>query len=140
MRKPPACRPRPLDPDLYAAVQARAKQTFRWPSIYANAWVVREYKRRGGGYVPTCAPGAQQRQGLRKWFDEQWVDLSRPRGPGRWAPCGRPQASRQAYPKCVPLRRAQAMTPAQIKSAIRRKRAVERQHRSGRAAFVPTLR
>jgi len=134
-----ACRPRPLDPALYARVQAQAKGKFRWPSIYANAWVVRQYKRRGGAYAANCPPGAQQRQGLRKWFDEQWVDLARPLGPGQWAPCGRPDARQGGYPKCVPLRRAQAMTPAQIKSAVQRKRAVERRHRGGRAASVATL-
>jgi len=139
VRPSPACRPRPLDAALYAAVQAQAKRRFRWPSIYANAWVVRTYKRQGGAYAPTCPASAQRRQGLRKWFDEQWVDLARPLGPGRWAACGRPQAARRGYPKCVPLRRALAMTPAQIKSAIRRKRAVERRHRGGRAAFVRTL-
>lgn len=134
-----ACRPRPLDPALYARVQAQAKGKFRWPSIYANAWVVRTYKRRGGAYAANCPPGAQQRQGLRKWFDEQWVDLARPLGPGQWAACGRPDARQGGYPKCVPLRRAQAMTPAQIRSAVQRKRAVERRHRGGRSAPVATL-
>lgn len=134
-----ACRPSPADPALYRRVQQVAKRRFVWPSIYANSWVVREYKQRGGIYRPTCAAGKQARQGLRKWFDEEWVDLSRPLGPGRWAPCGRPKAGRRAYPKCVPLARARAMTPAQIQSAIRRKRAVERRHRGGRAKRVPTL-
>jgi hypothetical protein len=134
-----SCRPSPRDAKLYARVQRAAKQQFVWPSIYANAWVSREYKRRGGKYSPTCAAERQQRQGLAKWFDEQWVDLSRPLGPKKWAACGRPRAGRRAYPKCVPLARARAMTPAQIRSAIRRKRTVERRpRRGGRARFVAT--
>lgn len=133
------CRPTPRNRALYTRVQRAAKEQFRWPSIYANAWVTREYKRRGGTYAPACAAGAQRRQGLHKWFDEKWVDLSRPLGPGRWAACGRPKARRRAYPKCVPLKRALAMTPAQIKSAIRRKREVERKHRGKRTALVATF-
>lgn len=41
----------PTNPDLYARVKAEAKRRFAvYPSAYANAWLVREYKRRGGGY------------------------------------------------------------------------------------------
>jgi hypothetical protein len=41
----------PTDPDLYARVKAEAKKKFNvYPSAYANAWLVREYKKRGGGY------------------------------------------------------------------------------------------
>lgn len=41
----------PTNPTLYARVKAEAKRKFDvYPSAYANAWLVREYKRRGGGY------------------------------------------------------------------------------------------
>ena len=41
----------PTNPALYARVKAEAKRKFDvYPSAYANAWLVREYKRRGGGY------------------------------------------------------------------------------------------
>lgn len=41
----------PTNPELYARVKARAKKKFDvYPSAYANAWLVREYKKRGGGY------------------------------------------------------------------------------------------
>lgn len=41
----------PTNPDLYARVKAEAKAKFDvYPSAYANAWLVREYKKRGGGY------------------------------------------------------------------------------------------
>mgnify|MGYP007059459371 FL=1 len=36
---------------LYASVKAAAKRKFKvFPSAYASAWLVREYKKRGGGY------------------------------------------------------------------------------------------
>lgn len=41
----------PTDSALYARVKAEAKAKFDvYPSAYANAWLVREYKKRGGGY------------------------------------------------------------------------------------------
>jgi len=41
----------PSNPKLYARVIQAAKDKFDvYPSAYANAWVVDEYKRRGGTY------------------------------------------------------------------------------------------
>jgi hypothetical protein len=41
----------PTDKALYARVKAEAKRKFKvYPSVYANSWLVREYKKRGGGY------------------------------------------------------------------------------------------
>jgi len=43
--------PTPTNPSLYSRVKSEAKKKFDvYPSAYANAWLVREYKRRGGGY------------------------------------------------------------------------------------------
>ena len=42
---------KPKNPALYARVKAAAKKKFKvYPSAYANAWLVREYKKRGGTY------------------------------------------------------------------------------------------
>ena len=44
--------PRPTNPSLYARVKAEAKRKFDvYPSAYANAWLVKTYKKRGGGYA-----------------------------------------------------------------------------------------
>ena len=41
----------PTNPGLYASVKAQAKRKFDvYPSAYANAWLVRTYKQKGGGY------------------------------------------------------------------------------------------
>ena len=43
--------PTPTNPALYARVKAAAKRKFDvYPSAYANAWLVKEYKKRGGKY------------------------------------------------------------------------------------------
>ena len=42
---------KPTNPQLYSRVKAEAKRKFdRWPSAYGSAWLVKEYKRRGGTY------------------------------------------------------------------------------------------
>ena len=44
--------PRPLDKAKYAAAKAAAKRKFDvYPSAYANAWLVKNYKKRGGRYA-----------------------------------------------------------------------------------------
>ena len=44
----------PTNPSLYARVKAEAKRKFKvYPSAYANGWLVRTYKKRGGGYRST---------------------------------------------------------------------------------------
>ena len=62
---------------------------------------------------------------LKEWFNEKWVDLSRPKAGGGFEPCGREDADSGKYPKCVPASRAARMTPEQIASAVRRKRIAE---------------
>ena len=44
-------KPKPTNPKLYAVVKAMAKRKFKvYPSAYANAWLVRTYKKKRGGY------------------------------------------------------------------------------------------
>ena len=62
---------------------------------------------------------------LDQWFKERWVDISRPKPGGGFQPCGRADAESGKYPKCVPAARAARMTPAQIASAVSRKRRAE---------------
>ena len=77
---------------------------------------------------------------LTKWFKEDWVDISKPKKGGGYAPCGRPSArkSKRKYPKCVPAAKAARMTKAQIRSAVRRKRAVK-QGVGGKPTMVRTF-
>lgn len=42
---------KPVDSKLYSRVKTEAKKKFRvFPSAYASAWIVKEYKKRGGKY------------------------------------------------------------------------------------------
>ena len=50
-RKAAKKRPVPTNPVLYARVKAEAKRKFKvYPSAYANGWLVKTYKQRGGRY------------------------------------------------------------------------------------------
>ena len=70
---------------------------------------------------------------LKKWFKEEWVDISRPKKGGGYAKCGRSKAKKGKCPKCVPKAKAARMTAAQKKSAIRRKR------KAGNPGGKPTM-
>ena len=49
----------PTDGALYSRVKAEAKRRFKvYPSAYANGWLVREYKKRGGKYRTATAKGS----------------------------------------------------------------------------------
>jgi len=51
----------PTNKALYNRVKSEAKRKFKvYPSAYANAWLVRTYKKRGGGY----------RVGKKKWAEK----------------------------------------------------------------------
>jgi hypothetical protein len=85
---------------------------------------------------------AKPKGGLTKWFKEGWVDISKPKKGGGFAPCGRKSAkkgkSKRKYPKCVPAAKAARMTKAQIRSAVRRKRSVK-QGVGGKPTMVRTF-
>ena len=66
---------------------------------------------------------------LKEWFGKgpkgDWVDISRKKKDGSHPPCGRKKDStaRSGYPKCVPRAKANRMSSAEKRSAVRRKRA-----------------
>ena len=64
--------------------------------------------------------------GLKKWFDQKWVDIGSKKKDGSFSKCGRSKQKKDAkrkYPKCVPLAKATRMSDSQRASAVRRKRA-----------------
>jgi len=99
--------------------------------------VIREYVK---GYL---MEGKKPSGGLRKWFKEKWVDISRKTKSGGHPPCGASAGSKsrkggkRAYPKCVPAARASRLTSKQKKSAVTRKRKYGSTRR-GKAKMVST--
>ena len=80
----------PVNKALYSRVKAEAKRKFKvYPSAYANAWLVREYKKRGGTYRTVEKNVARSSGGLTRWFKENWVDVKTGK------PCGRQKAKKE---------------------------------------------
>ena len=62
-------------------------------------------------------------KGLRSWVRANWVDIANPKKGGGFPKCGRSKGEkRRNYPKCVPAAKARAMTPAQRRAAVSRKK------------------
>ena len=60
--------------------------------------------------------------GLRKWVQENWVDIANRKSDGSYPKCGRSGGEkRKNYPKCVPIAKARAMSRGQKASAVKRK-------------------
>lgn len=70
--------------------------------------------------------------GLRKWLDQEWVDISRTNKDGSHPKCGEDQRKNEGYPKCVPKSKAAKMTKKEKESASRRKRRAEREEPEGK--------
>jgi hypothetical protein len=78
--------------------------------------------------------------GLKKWFQEKWVDIGAPKK--EWASIrslrrNLHSSSNRKYPKCVPLAKATQMTSSQKASAVKRKRAAG--NVGPKPTFVKTL-
>jgi hypothetical protein len=121
-----------LDPELYLAVKEEAKEKFDvYPSIYANSWLVREYKARGGRYADKKN---NSDTGLKKWYEEKWVDMSRPMYDAAgnivdFEQCGRQEAHHITeggdYPKCRPKSDVMHMSDYEREMAVINKQIAE---------------
>tara|TARA_R100000995_G_scaffold56292_1_gene27815 strand:- start:806 stop:1054 length:249 start_codon:yes stop_codon:yes gene_type:complete len=78
--------------------------------------------------------------GLKKWFEEDWVDIGAPKKGGGYKKCGRKsvKGSKRKYPKCVPAAKAARMSKSQIASAVKRKRS-KKQGVGGKPTNVKTI-
>jgi len=115
--------PEPINKALYSRVKAAADKKFLAPtSIYKSAWIVAEYKRRGGKYQAA----AKKDQGLARWFKERWVDVTRPIKDKKgkiidYEDCGRKKASASGvYPVCRPVNHITTQTPKTISELSKR--------------------
>ena len=102
----------PTNKRLYNAVKTEAKAKYkRYPSLYASAWIVKEYKRRGGKYK-----GEKTKDGVDRWFKERWVQVIPFLKSGRVVECGEENRDTKA---CRPLKRVDADTPITMTELIK---------------------
>ena len=77
--------------------------------------------------------------GLRECVKQNWVDIANKKSDGSYPKCGRSGGEkRKNYSKCVPIAKARRMTEGQIRSAVKRKRAVA-QGVGGKPTNVKTI-
>ena len=76
--------------------------------------------------------------GLRKWVQDNWVDIANKKSDGSYPKCGRSGGeTRKNYPKCVPIAKARAMSKGQRASAVKRKQ--QAGNTGPKPANVPTI-
>jgi len=148
--------PQPKDKELYAKTKEKAKKKFKvYPSIYANSWLVSEYKK---AYAKKHGKGEEaytgekpKDSGLPKWFDEEWIDLSKSNpNKDEWVQCGRPKANQKKsdwkkdYPKCYPKSKAKKLWKEggqkAFDDAVKRKRKAvnDPDYKGGKPTYVAT--
>ena len=94
----------PKNKALYEKVKDEAKKKYkRYPSLYASAFIVREYKSRGGTYY-----GTKEEEGISQWFKEKWVMVIPFIKSGKVIECGSSVKDTKA---CRPLKRINKTTP-----------------------------
>jgi len=125
----------PANTRLYNRVKAEAKKKFKvYPSIYANSWLVKEYKRRGGKYK-----GSKKSDGLTRWYKEKWVDVCKL---PKKVSCGRSKADWKKYPYCRPTVRVSSKTPKTVKELTKKqlRSRCAKKRRSPRKRVMPKSR
>lgn len=84
----------------------------------------------------------QASEGLKHWFKEQWVDVSRPKKDGKWQECGRGDTSKGKKPVCVPKYRANQLSDKERSNRVRQKRKKEKEpnpdKRPNKTTYTPS--
>lgn len=115
--------PHVVDSDLWVSIRSSVRRLPGPWSAYKSGLLVQRYKRAGGRFR-----GPKTKKGLTRWFNEKWVDLSRPTKTG-FAPCGRANRSEGRYPLCRPLsiaKRIRRERPDLIDKLVKAKRSGKR--------------
>ena len=97
----------PKDKELYNKMIERGKAMFpnAWPSAYASAWVVRQYKKAGGDY---------EGGDLGNWFESNWIDVVALLKEGKVVKCGEGEGGKA----CRPTKRINKDSPITIQELL----------------------
>ena len=99
---------------IYKKVKKEADAKFKNHGIYKSAWIVREYKERGGTFK---GKKPSKKQGLQRWFEEDWMRIGKD-GKATKKPCGRSQEEMEDKVRkglCRPVKRITKETPKTAK-------------------------
>ena len=142
------------DGDFKQTQKQRAKMENRTKKIskldqYLKQFYTGQNDEDGGAVNPTIS-GEPLKEDLAVWFGTKkkpkgskqpagpWVNICR-KVDGKHPPCGRPEASDKAYPKCRAAGVASKMSDSQKKSACQQKRKVEKTHSKSGTGNKPKM-
>lgn len=98
------------DKQLYEQVKELAKKKYkRYPSLYASAWIQKEYQKKGGKY------SLDQKTNIDKWSEERWVQVI-PFLRGKVVECETKNKDTNA---CRPMVRVDSTTPITINEVLK---------------------
>ena len=102
------------DSKLYKKVKKEADEKFQAKTgIYKSAWIVREYKKRGGIFLEKKP---KKSTGLQRWFREDWERVGKD-GKSTGKSCGRSEEEMEDKVKkglCRPVKRITKDTPKTV--------------------------
>lgn len=108
--------PEPSNKKLYSQIKKEADSVFSSKTgVYKSSWIVKQYIKRGGKYTGN----KPKNTGLKRWYKEIWVDISRPikQDDGKiigYKNCGRNSQKDPNYPLCRPIKRVSSKTPLTV--------------------------
>mgnify|MGYP001273970425 FL=1 len=98
---------------MYNKVKEEAKKKFkRFPSLYASAWIQKEYKKQGGKY----SGKKPNKTNVGKWFKEEWIQVIPYVKDNKKIVCGDKNKMNKA---CRPLKKIDSKTPLTIKEIVK---------------------
>jgi len=107
-----------LDKKIYLKAKAKADATYKKPSAYKSAYIVKQYREMGGKIKQNNKPS-----NLKKWFvKEKWVNLT-PYAEGLTTSktkykCGEKAPNQTKKSVCRPTEKVKDFSKKQIKKAI----------------------
>ena len=106
-----------IDKEVYRRAKKKTDETYKKPSAYASAYLVKTYKSMGGRIKGQESDGK-----LKRWFkNENWVNLT-PFAEGiaskNQYKCGERAPKQKGPSVCRPAEKAKQFSKAQIKKAV----------------------
>lgn len=99
-----------LNPELYKQAKAKADEVYEKHSAYKSMYIQKVYKELGGKYR-----GKQNKEGVKRWNDEEWIQVIPYLENGEKIICG---ASNKKNKVCRPFKRINNETPITINELI----------------------
>lgn len=96
----------PVNKQLYQKAKNIANNKFSSKTgAFKSMFIVKKYKEMGGTYSGNSSSK------LKRWRQENWVDLNQPKKDGGYYPCGHTNTQNNKYPLCRPSKTISQDTP-----------------------------